>query len=615
MHTAGAAVFTAGNSSNQGNNTGWNFQSCNVCVPPAIPVISGLMSVCANKVLNYATSADTGHTYVWTVSGGTIVSGQGSPAITVSWGAAGTGTLRVLDSINATICKTSSIVYAVNINANPVPHITGPAAVCANASAAYATPSNPGHTFVWALNGGALNTGQGTATINISWGSQGQASVIVTDSANGSGCKVSDTLNIIKNPNPVAGFTINNTSQCLLNNSFTFNDTCSNITSRNWDFGTGAWGAGPKTPITAFANAAAYTIRLKVINNFTCVDSVSRIIQVNPQPVASFGVNSLSQCLHGNSFIFTDNSSIGSGTLNRNWCFGNGDSSTLLNAVKTYGAPANYLVKLVSLSTYGCMDSTSKIVTVKAQPGASISNAKGVNAFCQNDSLLLNANNGPAFIYNWLENGVALPLATQNKLMVKQSASYQVIVTNNLSCTDTSAVFVCSQIALPVVGTITGPSTASSTGPAVAYSITPHASHMYYWSLSGGNIVSGQGTNSVNIQWVLNGARWIKVKLINANNCSDTNQLAVTITTGMQALNEAGHIEVYPNPVDEQFKVSSATVKILAVNIYDVQGSMVQHNEVNAWAGEISMGTLSTGVYMLEIKTEAGLKYFKLLKN
>ncbi len=62
------------------------------------PVISGTLEVCNSEQQTYNVPFIAGHTYIWTVTGGTIVSGQGTNQITVQWSNSTTGTVTVEES-------------------------------------------------------------------------------------------------------------------------------------------------------------------------------------------------------------------------------------------------------------------------------------------------------------------------------------------------------------------------------------------------------------------------------------------------------------------------------------------------------------------------------------
>ena len=81
------------------------------------PVISGLNNVCANVAgVLYSTPIAGGRTYVWTVSGGSITAGPGTNQITVTWGVAGSGWVRLTETIVASGCAITTADYDVTIN-------------------------------------------------------------------------------------------------------------------------------------------------------------------------------------------------------------------------------------------------------------------------------------------------------------------------------------------------------------------------------------------------------------------------------------------------------------------------------------------------------------------
>jgi uncharacterized protein (DUF1501 family) len=64
------------------------------CVAP-VPVITASSAACANGITAYSVPAVAGNTYLWIVSGGTIVSGQGTNSIQVQWNNGAIGEVHV----------------------------------------------------------------------------------------------------------------------------------------------------------------------------------------------------------------------------------------------------------------------------------------------------------------------------------------------------------------------------------------------------------------------------------------------------------------------------------------------------------------------------------------
>lgn len=65
------------------------------CCTITEPKVTGTNQVLADDTLVYTTDAQANATYLWTVTNGQIVSGQGSNTISVKWGASGTGSVKV----------------------------------------------------------------------------------------------------------------------------------------------------------------------------------------------------------------------------------------------------------------------------------------------------------------------------------------------------------------------------------------------------------------------------------------------------------------------------------------------------------------------------------------
>ncbi len=76
------------------------------------PVISGQQNVCTGWTTSYETTANAGNSYIWTVVGGTIISGAGTPHVEVLWNNSGTGTLHV-EEISVYNCSSTSQIYNV----------------------------------------------------------------------------------------------------------------------------------------------------------------------------------------------------------------------------------------------------------------------------------------------------------------------------------------------------------------------------------------------------------------------------------------------------------------------------------------------------------------------
>jgi CubicO group peptidase (beta-lactamase class C family) len=83
------------------NNDIWTYLNQILCNQTCTftPPITGSSPVCSSSTQNYSVPAIAGSTYVWTVTGGTIQSGQGTNQITVLWNNGVAGTVSVVQSV------------------------------------------------------------------------------------------------------------------------------------------------------------------------------------------------------------------------------------------------------------------------------------------------------------------------------------------------------------------------------------------------------------------------------------------------------------------------------------------------------------------------------------
>jgi hypothetical protein len=146
--------------------------------------ITGLSTgMCGESGVSYSIAAVTGATaYTWSVTGGTIASGQNTTAITVNWSLAGTSGSISVTSGNA--CGTSS-ARTLSVTKTParpsaIAGVTTPACTSSVANASVSTVTGA-TSYLWAItSGGAITGGQGTKDAQVTWGTAAASSQSVT---------------------------------------------------------------------------------------------------------------------------------------------------------------------------------------------------------------------------------------------------------------------------------------------------------------------------------------------------------------------------------------------------------------------------------------------------
>ena len=123
--------------------------------------------------------------------------------IAVQWEAAGSETLVVRETVNATGCYSDASLL-VTIKQRPAPTINGPTAQCSGRDENYNVAALSGRTYAWvAPSMGEIISGQGTAVVRIRWSSTGTGSISLREAVNGvAGCFADVTLSVTVSGSP-----------------------------------------------------------------------------------------------------------------------------------------------------------------------------------------------------------------------------------------------------------------------------------------------------------------------------------------------------------------------------------------------------------------------------
>ncbi|MCB9245635.1 MAG: PKD domain-containing protein [Flavobacteriales bacterium] len=177
---------------------------------------------------------------------------------------------------------------------------------------------------------------------------------------------------------PIALFSVNDTIQCLGNNSFNWvnSSTISTGTIANfeWDFGDGSSNFSANPPARSYAAEGDYMVRVIARSDRGCLDTAALDVSVRSSPMVDFASEPV--CL-GEPMIFVNGSSINQGSLQQfEWQFGDGSVSNLADPEHTYLQPGSYNVQLKTTSDEGCTDSLIRTFAVYPIPEASFTHTK-----------------------------------------------------------------------------------------------------------------------------------------------------------------------------------------------------------------------------------------------
>ena len=154
----------------------------------------------------------------------------------------------------------------------------------------------------------------------------------------------------------------------------------------------------------------------------------------------------------------------------------------------------------------------------------------------------------------------------------------------------------------------------------------PYPETTYEWSvLSGGTIVSGQGTPTIFVQTanIQFGILKIRVRAVNECGVSTWKSIGVPFSEdcrngegdgkdiGMRSADIESQITVYPNPAQDVLYINSAMEKVDII-IYSIEGKQL----LSSTSKSIDISTLQNGIYLLKSNAEGQTsQLIKFIKN
>ena len=179
----------------------------------------------------------------------------------------------------------------------------------------------------------------------------------------------------------------------------------------------------------------------------------------------------------------------------------------------------------VTNSTFGCKKNDTVVVSVNPSP---VANAGADKTICYGNSVQIGAASQSGFNYTWSSIPSGYSSSIANPVVTTLQTTKYVVLKSAIStaCYDTDTVQV--NVALPPTPNITGTGSGCE-GDRFLYSTPGANGNTFTWSISGGQIISGQSTNSINVRWNTAGNATLSVIQSNASGCKDTVGYSVTV--------------------------------------------------------------------------------------
>lgn len=300
--------------------------------PLPVPVISGLNLVCVGSQEVYSTEAGAGQTdYIWSVSGGTIISGGSlvDPTVEVRWDGVAPFEVSVIYTDGNGCAAANPTVYPITVNPLPVPTISGPASVCEGTTQIYTTESGSGESgYSWTVTGGTIISGGTTAdpSVEVLWdgSSPHEVSVNYTD-ANGCTATASTVLPVTVIPLPVPSLN-GATVVCASGSELYSTDSTAGQSNFIWNVtgGTIISGGTPADPSVEvlWDGTAPYQVSISYTDVNGCVASPPTVLPVTVNPLPLPTITGPSSSCFGSLETYTTDS--GPGISNYTWTVSGG---------------------------------------------------------------------------------------------------------------------------------------------------------------------------------------------------------------------------------------------------------------------------------------------------
>lgn len=438
------------------------------------------------------TSTGPGIFYLWSSSGGLILSGQGTLQATVS--GPGSYTLTVLNTNNA-----CSSTYTVEVEQDITPPVAdagvGQTLLCllpALVLDGSASSAGPNIAYQWsAVSGG--NFASPTDIQNPVVDEPGLYELQVTNLNNG--CTATDQVLIDSDPtDPVVHIAAPGILNCTVNQIELDAGASSNGSNFTYNWTGPGILAGATTPVLQVDAAGDYVLEIINTDNGCASSEMVQVAMDTLPPAANAGADELLNC-------FTPQIQVGDPAapvqpnLSYSWT-GPGIVSGSDSTTPLVDSAGLYAVVVVN-SLNGCTATDEVLVAVdNAAPQADAGDTFELTCFLNNYTLNASASQGSQFSYNWsTDTGNFLSAPDMLNPTVNGGGTYTLTVTDSGNgCSATASVFIDASIDLPNV-VIATPASLNCTAASVTLNSGGSSqgfNYLYQWTAqAGGNIVSG----------------------------------------------------------------------------------------------------------------------------
>ena len=326
----------------------------------------------ANVVFT-ATNVDTNHisNYIWNFGDGVTLSGGNLPVVTHAYLSSG-NVIPSLITTDIVGCKDTVVQMLPITLYGPKAGFANNPGTCINGIINFIDTSktdgiHPIQQWIWSYGDGLKDT-LSAPPFSHQYNATGTFTVKLTVK-DAFGC--ADTLvkpAAVLITKPIANFAILDTIRCA-NSMVQFSDSSNGVNlTYQWNFGDNTT-SSLQNPSHAYADTGYYSVMLKIVDLFGCTDSVLKpqlIHVVNSKSKFSFLIgDTLGLCYP--YLIQVINQSTFTSSIS--WSFGDASFSNLESPSHFYNYVGTYPLTLRAYGFGGCVDSTTKNITVRGPTG------------------------------------------------------------------------------------------------------------------------------------------------------------------------------------------------------------------------------------------------------
>jgi N-acetylneuraminic acid mutarotase len=490
---------------NSAGTTATQTVTLTVVQPPTTPVITAPTNVTAGQGYTASIVAQSGSTYAWAITGGTISGSNTSTSLSFTAGASGTVQLScVVTNAAGTASAPGSASCTIVPNGTPV--ISAPSYVTAGSTGLTASvPAQAGSAYAWTIVGGTITGGGTTNQITFNPGASGsvQLGCIVTNSGGTASPQGTATCNIVAAPTPpvitapayvtsnATGLTASVPTQAgctyawtATGGTITAGGTTNQITFTSGAFGTVALGCVVTNAAGAASSQGTATCSI-VAAPITPVITAPAYVTSNATGLTA-SVPTQAGCTY--AWSITGGTITIGGTTNQISFTAGASGSVQLSCVVTNAAGT-----ASSQGTATCIIIAAPITPIITAPN-SVTAGQGpyyASVPTQNNST-----------YSWsITGGMITAGGTTIQITFTAGATGSVqlscVVTNAVGAASSQGTATCNIVAAPAVPVISAPASVTASATGLTASVPTQAGCTYAWTITGGSITAGGTSNQI----------------------------------------------------------------------------------------------------------------------